>query len=172
MEYKDLIQTISTVLAIFLSFILGRMESKRKYISDIKSTRYNELYVPYIKFLYSLEIEQINLFEEFPRIEVLNKRREFLNLLATQLKFLDEKTLKYYNDYCSIYFEIECYPNNSTEMIKNKRFIPKESKEIFCLLTVSLLEEAIKLSNELKLPKLGGPFLNKYHQELKMLRHQ
>ncbi len=162
----QIISCIISVASIFISYFLGRLESKRKYISSVKKDRYYNLYSPYIELLNSLEIEGIDLFVEFPSMKILRKRNEFITLLRTQLKYLDERTLSYYYDFAKIYIDFNRYPSISLEYAGLGRNIPKESKEKFCLLTISLLEEATILSNELKLPSISKLFLTKYHRVL------
>ena len=70
----QIISCIISVASIFISYFLGRLESKRKYISSVKKDRYYDLYSPYIELLNSLEIEGIDLFVEFPSMKILRKR--------------------------------------------------------------------------------------------------
>ena len=47
------ITPVVTVVAIFISFILGSWQSRASYDKQQKQLRYDEFYVPFIKKLYT-----------------------------------------------------------------------------------------------------------------------
>ncbi len=154
------------VVAIFISYILGRIESKKTYAYDIKKEQYYSLYVPYIQLLYSIEINKIELFDINSSQYVRNKRLEFINLLNNNIQFIDESSLEHYVEFCTLFKDFQVYPYKMIDYALIDRNIVEESRYIFYLLSISLLEFSIELSNDLKLPKTGKPFLIKYRQDL------
>lgn len=151
------------VLAIFASYYFGRLSNKKDNEFKIMKNRYEIGYVPYIKSLYrGFLFDGFRVINYAPDIDInemfVGPEGVFLDHLSENIHLLGPETTKHYSAFYKSFLDMLEYLNGN----KDYSSAPKAFIKTANLITLSLLEDAKKISEELGLPDITEPFLENY----------
>lgn len=172
-DWLQLISIVVSIVAIFLSNLLGRWDSSRKYKRQQKMDRYNNLYVPFIKFI----------FDENPiplllaNIVGQNEFEELDDLIRSNLKYLGKDSTDKYFKLLNVGIPaIRNYLKKIQQMAENGTFKHGDTvtvdKQFYdaCVLfndfLLEVLQESVDLAKELKLEPIGQTLLDVYSEKI------
>lgn len=171
-NWVQLISILTSVGAIFLSNYLGRKESERKNEYQQKVDRYNNLYIPVIRFLFQQELHNMVL----TNIIGGNKFEDFLEIFQRNIKYLGKKSAdKYYRLIVKDGPLTKCYVDYLFQEAREGKFKSGSSYSIdpevykvnlmFTDFIKEFLKESVNLAEELNLEPIGQSLLDAFPNE-------
>lgn len=165
------ITPVVSVVAIFISFILGSIQSRVSYDKKQKQLRYDEFYIPYLKKIYMFALHFKSSFYALPQ-EI---RDEFIDLILEKVQYLGLKAQGLIHDlivmHAGVLHDIEEGKENSEDGVQGI-FAYDISFRIF---TDAVIEEAQALCKDVHLPDITHTYrkhrnkielnINKYSQK-------
>ena len=152
MDKEKLIPYIVQLVILFISYQLGRFQMKNKYILDKLEERYSKAYVPYVTKLYDFYWSNLSPLHNY------NYYNRYVLYFSQNLQYFDhgvvEKYCKFYELFCETYYS-PWHNTNRDEDMRGHLLIAFEH------LNSAILKEALKISNELKLPPLAKALMDK-----------
>ena len=173
-DWLQLISIIASIAAIFISNMLGRWDALRQSKRQQKLNRYNNLYIPFIKFIFHEDPIPLLL----ANIVGNNEFDELDNLIKGNLKYLGKSSADKY--YKLVNTGVPAIRNNFDKILKMAQkgeFQAGKSinmdKEAYqaCLLfndfVLEVLQESVDLAKELKLEPVGQTLLDVYSKKIR-----
>lgn len=145
---------LAQMFSISLSFFLGKRQAKIKYYDEVKEKRYLALYVPYIRSLYMGSAAVTSM--EFCTFET---SQIFLEILEENIHFMGKKSLSDYQNFYRAHLDLLEHEDGNQDFVS----APVIYQKIFIRITISILEEALELSTQLKMPPIAQPLLSKLY---------
>lgn len=146
-----------------LSYIFGRRTAKIDAKRAVLRERYNNFYVPFVRYLYKgFYIDRIR--SGMPA----QNRATMLELLSDNLEYLDVGTLRLYPCFYEAYLDMLEYEAGNSGFSK----APENFQHVVNQLALTILEETQRIALELSLPPLGQPLISDYRRNLSMLSKQ
>lgn len=151
----DIVVIVVQVISVGLTYYFGR----RSAISDLKTTalktRYETAYVPYVKVLYhGLMIDDVNQDASF------ETRGKFFDILSQNLESWDPETLRLYPAFYKAFLDMLEYEDGNADFTN----APKEFRQAFRDITLSILESTQSIARELSMPPLGAALYENYRR--------
>ena len=147
---------VTQIFSIYISYLLGKRQAKIKYYDEVKEERYLSLYVPYIRKLYMGS----DLFFSSTYF-TSSLSQSFIEVLEQNIHFMGEKSLSYYQKFYRSYLDLLESEDGNEKYIQ----APVISRKLFIEITISILEEALELSAQLKMPPIAQPLLSKFYAQ-------
>lgn len=173
-EWLQLISIVVSVIAIFLSNFLGRLDAQRKAKRQWKEERYIKLYVPFIKFFFKHRPHEWQFF--FLLAE--GSYDELDTLISNNLQYLDKEstTVFFHLENDELEF-VKSSANEAVSKIRNHNFKVGEPIVIFSDrelsaynsfndFVLSVLKESANLAEELGLEPIGQSLYDIYSSEI------
>lgn len=123
--------------AVILSYILGRLQTRRSEKRQAQKERYEQFYVPFITLLYgagSLRYSELD----------FKAQCQYHDLLFLKVQYIDEQTQSLLPTYNDAFYEALEDPSGACQL-----------DDSFTAIRNSVLSEAQTLSKSLHLPPLG-----------------
>lgn len=147
---------LAQMFSISLSFFLGKRQARIKYYDEVKEKRYLALYVPYIRSLYMGSAAVTSM--EFCTFET---SQIFLEILEENIHFMGKKSLSDYQHFYRAHLDLLEHEDGNQDFVS----APVIYQKIFIRITTSILEEALELSTQLKMPPIAQPLLSKFYAQ-------
>nr|DAS18919.1 MAG TPA: hypothetical protein [Caudoviricetes sp.] len=153
--WQHLLSYIIPLASVGLSYILGRCESRKSYISAVRRERYDNFYAPFIHKLYTGMMWDVR----FSSLST-SARGVFLDLIMHNIKFIDEKTMELIPEFYHAMLDNLEQENGTIYHLDNDTTLD----EIFRQIAIRILSQAKILSKELHLPDIGAYAAAKFAQ--------
>lgn len=140
------LEYIVPLLAVFLSYSLGHLQSGASEKANTYRSRYEEFYVPFIQRIYGGFLWKVP-YSSF----VKGGQDVFFDLLFQKISCIDERTQSMLPDFYMTHLECMSY----FEGDRDDDTIPERMDAIFYRLTESVLSEASSICKELSLPDIS-----------------
>ena len=142
---------------VYITYLLGRRESKLEKRYEALRERYDTFYSEYIKLLAKRYLIFIDMLDKLEFYDF----SEFQELIEQDIYLVDSQTLSYYPAFVRINLDLLEYNEKTPGFEKS----PEYFKAIFILISSSVILQAIEVSSELKLPNITEFFYNLYCQK-------
>ncbi|HJE41198.1 MAG TPA: hypothetical protein K8V24_05380 [Limosilactobacillus reuteri] len=172
-DWLQLVSIIASIAAIFISNWIGRREALRKEKYKQRLNRYNNFYVPFIKFFF------IHTPHEYLFFLILldGSFSELDSLIKNNLQYLNSDSAKKYYYLCNKAHDIDSLAKVAREKILSGNFKAGEpivnftqteinAYSAFNDFALSALQESVCLAQELGLEPIGQSVLEIYSDEL------
>jgi hypothetical protein len=156
------LEYIIPVASIFISYILGRLESTMKRTNDIEKERYVNFYAPYISKLCAGLIWS----NKYSSLD-LGARSVFFDLIMNNVQHLDSNTLKLLPDFYLNFLDMLELEENQLLDDDTSELLVAAVDDTFDKINLSILSQAQILGAKLKMPPLGETILNIYSQSVR-----
>lgn len=153
---------IPIIITAPISYWFGIHKAKKEATVKNQYKRYEEAYIPYIKYIYSGY--NFNGFSE--NYMDFETRTAFFDLITKNLHLWGESTIVLYQYFYKAYLDMLEYDQGD---IINYPDAPRSFKYALTNITFSILLEAQTISNNLLLPSLVKPLIENYRVELQKL---
>lgn len=146
--FLTIFSSLVSVTSIFISYKLGITQSNQIYKRDTKLNIYKTFYVTYIQTLYK------NFYwGNPPREHTFEVLSIYFDLISNNLQYLEVQIVELYPQYYEKVLNMFEYFDENSDFIN----APLEYEDVFNKITLLILEEGIKIANELSLPPLAKP---------------
>lgn len=173
MVYLQLLSICVSFSAIFISNWLGRKDEDRKFKRSQKLKRYNDFYIPFIKFFYENRPSTYLFFF----MVVNGSYKNLYNLIVKNLEYLDPKsTEEFYRLSTDSVDQLQAPANELIEKLNNKdlegteiKFNDEQQKSYdrFNDFVLSVLKESECLAEELGLEPIGKSLYDIYSKSIR-----
>ncbi|MGO3307193.1 MAG: hypothetical protein ACTILG_11080 [Sphingobacterium sp.] len=150
---SEILSYLIPVVSIFLTYILGTINSKNTTKHDVQKRRYEDFYVNYMTKL----LAAYNFTDE-PHASPLDARVVFFDLVMKHTHFLGAKSAKLVPIYYKAFLDMLEYDSGNPIY----KMAPNNFDDAFLEITKEILLEAKSLSKELKYPNLSKTILEMY----------
>lgn len=151
--WQILLSYFVPLISVGLSYVLGRREARKSYISSVQKERYNTFYAPFIQKLYAGMMWDIG----FSSLSTAAKGVYF-DLIMHNIQFIDEKTVMLIPDFYHAMLDNFEQENGAMHQVNES----VELDEIFRQIAISILSQAKILSKKLHLPDIGAYAATKF----------
>lgn len=144
---QTILSSISIIIGIFniyFSYRLGKIALKEKFLLNNYSQRYKLFYIPYIQKLYGIFITDYSIIQEMN----FNSRNIFFELIMNNIEYIDKNTSLKIPAFYNAFLNMLEFEENSTGFENSPIMFDLAFTEI----TLSILKETKRLSQQLKLP--------------------
>ena len=145
--WQTILSYVIPLVSVALSYIFGRYESRKSYLSSVQRERYDSFYVPFINKLYAGMMWDV----EFSSLPLIT-RGMFFDLILHNIQFIDEETVKLIPGFYHAMLDNLEQEDGSIYQVDNDTALD----EIFNQIALSILSQAKVLSKELRLPDIGA----------------
>lgn len=171
MKLEAILSYVIPVLSIFLTYILGRVQSASSERHSVEKERYLKLYLPFISMIYKLQLYKTPVYW----FECVGRSREFdriYSLIINNLQYMDTNSVKLvyvfieFVEKCGFARDLRDPDDDSDPEIEN---ISKEEvlsfEQNFLDFVTSMLHEGSKLSQKLQMPDICAEVMALCNQE-------
>ena len=150
----DIVVIIVQVVSVGLTYYFGRKSATNDFKTKTLKKRYEKAYVPYVKKLYAgFMIEDV-------RFLPIDARRIFFDMLAHNLEYWDNETLRLYPAFYQAFLDLLEHEEGNEEYAH----APAEFHKAFRAISLSILEHTQSIARELYLPPLGAALYENYRR--------
>ena len=150
----DIVVIIVQVVSVGLTYYFGRRSATSDFKTKTLKERYKKAYVPYVKKLYAgFMIEDV-------RLLPIDARGIFFDMLAHNLEYWDNETLRLYPAFYQAFLDLLEHEEGNEEYAH----APAEFHKAFRAISLSILEHTQSIARELYLPPLGEVLYENYHR--------
>lgn len=153
---KEILSYVIPVLSIFISFFLGRRQTIQTHKRQILLQRYEELYIPFIRWIYIYR-PWSRAFTEMTQ----ESRSSVLSVLLNNIDHMDNGSIELLQE---LYFSNIVFDTPATEPFEE--FLNTAAKDevntTFCRLSYCMLLHSLELSKKLYKPPIAENALAKF----------
>lgn len=159
--WQTILSYVIPLVSVALSYVLGRYESRKSYLSAVQRERYDAFYVPFINKLYAGMMWDVN----FSSLSV-SARGMFFDLIMHNLQFIDEETVKLIPGFYHAMLDNLEQEDGKIYQTDNDTALDETFRQI----ALSILSQAKILSKELHLPDIGACAVAKFAESAQKLK--
>ncbi|MEK1478818.1 hypothetical protein HC007_00535 [Limosilactobacillus fermentum] len=168
----NILSVFASIISVYISYLLGKKASNMKFEQKQKMKRYDSLYAPLMKLLYSRKSNDL----VFYNLIISNQFESFEKLLIGNVQYMGKESAQLlYKVMTTGKSEVIKQNKKNLFLINNgMKLQPMDDKaaeaiDLYRDLIIRLLLESVDLSKSLHLESIGQPLIDIFQKEGKYL---